>query len=95
MPPINTVLLCHGLKLSDLPVERIAPHGDEQLRCRVHARYDTAGNINAQAWGRVLLWGERQPSAASQQRREATLLNGPLHGLVGPRAGTAHDARVH
>ena len=57
VPPINAMLLCDGLKLSDLPVERIAPHGDEQLRCRVHTEYDTAGNIAAQAWGRVLLWG--------------------------------------
>ena len=57
VPPINAMLLCDGLKLSDLPVERIAPHGDEELRCRVHAGYDTAGNIAAQAWGRVLLWG--------------------------------------
>lgn len=49
VPPINAVLLCHGLKLGDLPVKRATPHGDEQLRCRVHAQYDTAGNIAAQA----------------------------------------------
>lgn len=35
--PINPVLLRDGLKLGNLPVERIAPHGDEQLRCRVHS----------------------------------------------------------
>ncbi|HET7159843.1 MAG TPA: hypothetical protein VFI62_12670, partial [Burkholderiales bacterium] len=49
VPPIDTVLLRHGLKLSDLPVERVAPHGDKQLCCRVHGRYDTAGNIARQA----------------------------------------------
>jgi len=36
VPPIDTVLPGHGLKLSDLPIKRVAPHGDEQLRCRVH-----------------------------------------------------------
>ena len=58
VPPINAVLLCDGLKLGDLPVERITSHGGEQLRCRVHAKNDTAGNIAAQACGCAFPMGE-------------------------------------
>jgi hypothetical protein len=57
VPPINAVLHCHGLKLADLSVERIAPRGDEQVRCRVHAGHDSADKIGVQAWRRLLPWG--------------------------------------
>ena len=57
VPPTNAVLLCHGLKLRDLPVERTTPHGDEQFRCRVHAQYDPAGNIAPQVCAYVRFYG--------------------------------------
>jgi hypothetical protein len=50
MPPVNSVLARHCLKLRKLPVERIAAHGLKQLRGSVHRDDDTAGNITAQVW---------------------------------------------
>jgi hypothetical protein len=54
VPPTNALLLRHGLKLSDLPVKWTTPHGSQQLGCRVHGQYDTAGNIGRQAEMRCL-----------------------------------------
>lgn len=48
MTPIDAVLSSHDLKLRNLPVQGVAPHGDKQLGCRVHEPNDTAGNIDAQ-----------------------------------------------
>jgi hypothetical protein len=49
MPPVNSVLARHCLKLRKLPVERIGAHGLKQLSGSVHSVNDTAGNITAQA----------------------------------------------
>ncbi|MBK7719411.1 MAG: hypothetical protein IPJ36_11290 [Simplicispira sp.] len=49
VPPINAVLLGYGLKLIDLPIKRVAPHRNKQLRRRIHGLDDTACNITVQA----------------------------------------------
>ena len=49
MPPIDTVLTRHCLKLRKPPIEWIAAHGLQQLCGRVHNLNDTAGNITVQA----------------------------------------------
>ena len=49
MPPIDAVLPCQGLKLGELPVQRIAPHRLQRLCRCVHGANDTAGNINLQS----------------------------------------------
>jgi len=54
VPPIDTVLLGHGLELRELPIQGIAPHGNQQLRSRVHGRHDTAGNIAAQVFAVIV-----------------------------------------
>ena len=51
MPPVNSILARHCLKLRKLPIEGIATHGLKQFGGGVHAQNDTAGNITAQASG--------------------------------------------
>jgi hypothetical protein len=49
MPPINSILARHRLKLRKLPIEWITAHSLKQLGGGVHGGNDTAGNITAQA----------------------------------------------
>lgn len=48
MPPIDTVLTRHRLKLREVPVAGIDVHCLHHLCSCVHAQYDTAGNITWQ-----------------------------------------------
>ena len=45
MSPVDSILPSYGLKLGDLPIEPVAPHGNQQLRRSVHRTDGTTGNI--------------------------------------------------
>ncbi|MCK9282752.1 MAG: hypothetical protein M0P39_00525 [Rhodocyclaceae bacterium] len=49
VPPVNSILARHRLKLRKLPIEWIATHGLKQFGGCIHKKNDTAGNIMVQA----------------------------------------------
>ena len=48
MSPVDSILPSYGLKLGDLPIEPVAPHGNQKLRGSVHRMNGTTGNIITQ-----------------------------------------------
>ena len=55
--PFDPFLPCNGLKLRDLPVQRVASHCNQKLCDSVHRSDDTAGNIIVQAPRGGDFWG--------------------------------------
>ena len=55
--PFDPFLPCNGLKLRDLPVQRVASHCNQKLCDSAHRSDDTAGNIIMQALEGGYFWG--------------------------------------
>lgn len=65
VPPVDTVLASHCLKLRQFPIEWIATHGLKQLRGSIHGLDDTAGNITAQMGERLQVRPRKPPGRQS------------------------------